>query len=467
MTVTPLQPLQMARGAIPMQALPEQDRFGSTNRGATNEGALATVTELSLDDLGVTSAADQTYVKTGAEALFISALLDAGEYVPSRWGVRDDQIHVQRAVHEFCARHQELAGCAPGKELIGKQFPRFPYTEGIKAKWAAAQVVDAHKSRVLRIASAKAAGHIANEEHDDALAVWKQGIEDARPTLSAGISALDITAIEAAEAVERCPLPAGALNSITGGLGPGEIILFAARTNVGKSWELVKCLVAAAEAGWTSYGFTMEMPAYSYNERLHQVMLRNLWKRPWADLNNAVRAELLEEWAEGCSGGSITVHDPSTLPRYDVNALAACEGEKVFVAVDHIGLARTTSGLRAVTDWRAAAEISNEHKEVALERKIAVAAAVQVNREGERSGMPGTTHLSQTDALGQDCDFLVTMRKYGEDARKYHLPKARRVVCGQTWYTRFRPSDGVFDDITREQADALKAASEERNEMFA
>lgn len=456
MTVTPLQPHLAGRGpaGVPVQ------------RGDRPDRGLATVTELSLEDLGVPSGPDAATSAIGAEALFISSLVDSGEYVPARWGVRDDQFHIQRPVHEFCLRHQTLAGCAPGVELLRKQFPRFPYTTGIRAKWASAEVAEAHRERVLRIASAKAAGHLASGEHDEAQTVWKTALDDARPTLTQGVSVLDVSAITAAESVERCPLPAGALNTYLQGITPGEVGMFAARTNVGKSWWLQLCLVAAAEAGWTTYGFSMEMPAFAYNERLHRIMLRKLWTRPWFELTHDVRAELLEEWAEGCNGGSIVIHDPSTLPRYDSNALAACEGERVLVAVDHIGLARTVTGLRAITDWRAAAEISNEHKEVALARHLAVVMAVQVNREGERSSMPGTAHLSQTDALGQDADWVVTMRKHGEQARKLHIPKARRVACGQTFYTRFSPATGDFGDISPEMAEQLKAASDEIDAQY-
>jgi replicative DNA helicase len=409
-----------------------------------------------ISDFGKT--AMQGSSDNAPEALFISALIDSGIYIPGVYGIKHEQIRGHRPIHEFCSRYQAEANVAPPLHLLLDKYPQFPYVKNISPQWAASQLAEAHTNRILRKTMAQAAAAVADEAHDEAITILRDGLLQVQPAVGLGVDATDLSLLESQDAVDMCPVPDGMINTLTGGIAPGDLWFSAARLGIGKSWRLIQHAVTAAEGGWDVAFFSLEMPAKSVLDRIHRVALKK-WTQPWHEIDIDNRRLLLEEWAEG--RGSISVFDPSK-GRCDASVISAVAGEKTLVIVDYVGLMHTTTGTRAIEDWRAMATISNQLKEVSLERNVPVIAAAQINRSGGKAeGGPSSEHLAQSDALGQDADAIITLRKHSRRVLMNSLTKYRHGESGAKWYTRFEPSLGKFEDLSIEKANEYKMQDDE------
>jgi len=397
------------------------------------------------------------------EALFISALIDTGVYIPGMFGVKTEQISGHKPIHEFCMKYQQDANCAPPVHLLQEKYPRFPYTSDINPVWAASQLSDAHTNRVLRSAMSKASASLAEDANDEAIDYLKNGLSQIQPAIGMGIDATDLTLLENEQELNMCPVPYGMLSAITGGIAAGDLWFVAARLGIGKSWKMIQHAVAAAEGGWDVAYFSLEMPAKSVQDRIHRVAFKD-YKRPWTEIDIDTRRKLLEKWSETATG-TISVYDPSK-GRCDASVISAVAGDNTLVIVDYVGLMHTTTGSRAIEDWRAMAAISNQLKEVALNRNVPIIAAAQINRAGGNSDKtPGAEHLAQSDALGQDADALVTLKRVSKHVLLNSLTKYRHGESGSRWFTEFDPTFGRFGDISAERAAEMRMADDEAEEM--
>jgi len=395
-----------------------------------------------------------------AEALFISALIATGDYRPGTYGISDLHFSGYKDVHAFCKDHQAKAGRAPSVELVVRKYPAFEYVAHIDPVWAAADMKDAWVSRQLRKGMTKATTMLAEEDIHGAIAALRATLTDATPALTKGTGVADFADIEAAADLPKAVVDYyanSALQAYTGGIGPGELWYVAARLGIGKTFQLLKMTTAIAEAGWNVVFFSTEMPARSVKERFHRIALRDT---PGGvdSLSIKDRRERMEAWQD--TAGTVTVYDPSSGPCDAVRVAAAAQEDTVAI-IDYIGLMRTTAGDRSISDWRAAATISNELKEVTLEYSMPVIAAAQINREGQKSSKMGAEHLSQADALGQDADVIITMRDYSTRVRVNALVKNRHGVQGVRWYSRFDPAASRFEDLTPDEAHSLASQDEE------
>ena len=391
------------------------------------------------------------------EALFISALVDSGFYSPGKFGIRDEQFAGHLKEHAMCKDYQDKTGSAPPLELLRKTFKSFPYIAGINPGWAAVQLAEAHTNRVLRKALSKASRAVSEEAHGEAIEILKNGISSVSPAAAAGVSATDMSVMEENTQLEICPVLPGMLTNLTGGIASGDLWYVAARLGIGKSWRLIQHAVAAAEAGWDVAYYSLEMPAKAVVDRIHRVALRQ-WDRPWHDLELPERSRLVEEWSY--NKGIINVYDPSC-GRCDATAIGASSRPRTLVVVDYVGLMYTNAGMRSIEDWRAAATVSNQLKETALEMGVPIIAAAQINRAGEGDRTPSAVHLSQSDALGQDADALITLKKYSRRVLSNHLTKYRHGESGARWYTAFEPGRGRLTDIGTDTAAEMKAIDDE------
>lgn len=402
------------------------------------------------------------------EALFISALLATKSYIPAAYGIRDHQISAHRQVHEWCKRYQERATQAPPVHLVKDAFPSFVYTPDVNAAWAAAELHQVWKTRQLHIALGKASYALADDEVDTALADLRHSLTSLHPLVGKGTDVADFSFLDTQTSTERCPvdLPGigiggtqGRLQTVSGGIARGDLWYIAARMGVGKSWRLMHMAVAAAEAGWPVLFYSLEMPVGTVMERLHRIALRESFTGYWDDLELGKRRQLIEAWAD--KAAPITLFDPSR-GRCDASVVAAAGDEKALVILDYVGLMHTLNGQRSMEDWRAAATISNELKAAALEHNVPVISAAQLNRSGDSVAEPGTVHLAQTDALGQDADLVLTMKQFSRRVHVNYIAKNRSGEAGVRWYSRFEPAMARFADLTPDAARDLKDEDDER-----
>jgi hypothetical protein len=69
---------------------------------------------------------------------------------------------------------------------------------------------------------------------------------------------------------------------------------------------------------------------------------------------------------------------------------------------------------------------------------------------------PKLRHLSQTDALAQDGDVVVTLRNFGRMSRIFSIEKNRHGESSRLFFTNFDPNVGNFTEIPRAEADQLR-----------
>jgi len=398
-----------------------------------------------------------------AEAFFITALIESGRYNPGRYSVSDHHFTAHKDVHAWCKEYQEHSGSAPTMDILRMKFPRFPVLpEAMSPEFAAQDMVTAWATKHLMGAMTKATNLLREDDLTQATGVLRAALTNATPALTKGTGVSDFTDIEQAQGVIKIPigLPGSTIQQYTGGIGPGELWYVAARLGIGKTWDLVVKSVIAAENGMNVVIFSTEMPARSVKERIHRVALRDaqMGKFGFDGLTLREKREHMERWQS--TAGRITIYDPSAGP-CDATRIAAAAAPDTLIVVDYMGLMRTTAGARAIEDWRAAATISNELKETTLEYHVPILCAAQINREGQKSKNAGAEHLSQSDALGQDGDVIVTIKDYSTRVRLNSLVKNRHGMQGVRWFTRFEPAIAGFEDIASDKAYALSQVDEE------
>jgi replicative DNA helicase len=133
-----------------------------------------------------------------------------------------------------------------------------------------------------------------------------------------------------------------------------------------------------------------------------------------------------------------------------------------LTVVDYLGLMHTNTGQAAIGDWRNMATISNQLKEVCINKQARIVCAAQINREGDTSSKlpPKSKTLAQSDAIGQDSDVVITMKRYAEDALAYLLDKNRHGKSGVYYFSAYEPNVGNFVEISREAADDRRYESD-------
>jgi replicative DNA helicase len=112
------------------------------------------------------------------------------------------------------------------------------------------------------------------------------------------------------------------------------------------------------------------------------------------------------------------------------------------------------------------AAISNVLKEIATTNSLPIISAAQINREGDTGGSkpPKVKNLSQSDALGQDADVVVTMKRLSKTVMIYSLEKNRHGESDVLWYSRYLPNDGRFEEIKFERARDMVEADEDKKD---
>ena len=114
-------------------------------------------------------------------------------------------------------------------------------------------------------------------------------------------------------------------------------------------------------------------------------------------------------------------------------------------------------------EWQTLAGISNDLKILAGTAQSAFLVASQINREGETGKEPPKlANLAGSDALGQDGDVVLTMRKEAHNVGTAFSVEGNRHGEEVKFYTTFDPNSGTFDEVDKDYLEELKLLAEER-----
>lgn len=392
---------------------------------------------------------------TSPEALLISAFINSGQFNPEEYHVSSDDIAGWGKLWAFCREYQQKAGAAPSPLLVSKMFPEFVIMPDVNTAWAADKVRVAASMRDLRFRSRAILAALNDEDLEGAFGAIEGAVRP-RGHRKEPISVFDHSSITEEFQVTRIEVPFQTLQRASkGGIGPGEFWVVAARLGQGKTHVGLEFLARAAKIGYRCAVGAYEMPAKQVNARLIRKlagrdsdMLKLLDSEEERDRKKAIDA--IKERVPG----TVEVFDPSHGRINTVGFATELCRDYDLVMLDHLGLMQNNEGKRAIDDWRIQSWISNSLREVTLSTETPVLALAQVNRQGEHSGSnkpPKASELSQADAIGQDADVVITMKRPSKRLMRYEAVKLREGP-NVGWFTRFEPERNRFEEISKEIA---------------
>jgi hypothetical protein len=171
---------------------------------------------------------------------------------------------------------------------------------------------------------------------------------------------------------------------------------------------------------------------------------------PLVDLSTQEQA--MASWAEGA--GRLEVRGPDN-GRVDASVVAgAVNSENTLVIIDYVGKMFSNDGHHARSDQAVMSLISAELQQTGGLLKVPILGAAQMNRVGQLAG---------TVSLEQDSDLILLQTRLAEtvnSVRKNTIRKTRYTEIPPSWYTRFDPATANFDDVTHDEALAMRIAEE-------
>jgi replicative DNA helicase len=213
----------------------------------------------------------------------------------------------------------------------------------------------------------------------------------------------------------------GALDGITQGFQPGNLIVLAARPSIGKTSLALNWLWLASKVYGASAGFfSLEMSREEVRDRL-------VAAHAMIDLKTVARGQITDsiysEWMNArdqlaalpiyvCDKAAITVREMAAL----IDKHSTQANQKLdLVIIDYLQLISSPQDSRASRQTEAVriGEISRSLKILAKERGIPVIVLSQLNREVEhrQSHRPQLSDLRDSGAIEQDADMVMFIHK--------------------------------------------------------
>lgn len=256
-----------------------------------------------------------------------------------------------------------------------------------------------------------------------------------------------------------------------------ELATIVARTNMGKSWLLLKTAVAAAEQGLTVGLYSGEMSETKVGYRVDTLISHisnGALTHGVADIQNDYK-----KFLDGLSGkikGSIKVMTPTMNGGpAGVTALRGfVEKENLdMLCIDQHSLLEDDR--KARTSVERASNISRDLKNLQVLKKIPIISVSQQNRESTEAGID-TRNISQSDRIGQDSTIVIAFEQK-DNVMTMHLIKSRDSARGSQLKYAIDLNRGIFNFIpvdgdatggegTQELKDEYEYAEDERGNVF-
>lgn len=359
-----------------------------------------------------------------AEVYLISALVQSGQYNPESLGLTDEHFMAYKQVHQFLRLYQQQGKAAPPLTLLLDKFPRFPYVPGVSAVWAAKQVHETYQERHLLRTMAKVGTLISEGRINAAGDLMRSAVRaTATPGSISSVSAYDAIPDET-ESGDVVPVMEGTMAQYCRGIAPGHLWYVAGIPGMGKTYRLIEHALLAVEAGWNVAFFSLEMPAKEVQARVHAM--------------KPLGFEGLGEFQ--IYTGSVSAAD-----------IASVATEGTLIVIDYVGKLRGSDGTRSITDYRLAASISGELKDIALSG-VPILSAVQFNRGAYEAKNVNMGHTADTDAYNKDADVMIGMKRMSETVILNTIMKNRHDISGRKFYTRFTPGAARARELSFDEA---------------
>lgn len=202
-----------------------------------------------------------------------------------------------------------------------------------------------------------------------------------------------------------------------------ELATIVARTNVGKSWALLKVVATAAEQGLTVGIYSGEMSESKVGYRI-DTLLSHISNTKMTHGNTTIQVEY-KKFLEGIQGklkGEIFVLTPSM-----INGTAGVSALRAFVDKYHLDMLCIDQHSLLEDDRKAknpverAANISKDLKNLQVMVKIPIIAVSQQNRESTDEKGVDTKNISTSDRIGQDSTSVIFLERGSVKENKQNI----------------------------------------------
>ena len=225
-----------------------------------------------------------------------------------------------------------------------------------------------------------------------------------------------------------------------------ELATIVARTNMGKTWLLLKSAIAAAEQGLNVGLYSGEMSEDKIGYRVDS-LVSHISNGAITHGNDTVRreyTEFIDKLKNGLLKGSLKVLTPAMISgTAGVTALRAfIEKEKLdMLCIDQHSL--LDDDRHAKNPVERASNISKDLKNLQVLKRIPIITVSQQNRASTDNGL-NTTMIAQSDRIGQD-STVVLFFEQKDGIMTLSLTKARDVANGKELQYTVNFDKGVFE----------------------
>lgn len=416
------------------------------------------------------------------ETYLISSVLRDGDYTLAlAKGISNEMFHAYHDEWVWIETYFSKYRKTPTKVAFKRHFPDF----NLKAVNDTAHFVDevrrAHSRLLMTSLISDATDLIADGDTDKAVKEVQQAMIRVTSEMG-GVQDVDILKDweniynevkfrkEKYDQEGMAGIPTGfdTLDERTGGLQAGQLWIVGARLGEGKSWTLLRMAVAAIMGGHGAHFAALEMSRLDVAMRVHNFLSGHVGKTVFKsmalaqgkDFDIAEYREFLRTLKSQVKG-TLTVSDDRKIGSLEIASQIERHRPAVYY-LDYLTLAKTGGD----GGWQDIGKLSKELKVIAGEYNVPIVAAAQLNREnGLGREVPGAEALAGADAIGQDADAVVTLKKRSARVTEYFLPKYRHGSAGYHWHVQMELTKGIFQEVSYNKARDLMDKDKENAEI--
>lgn len=378
----------------------------------------------------------------------------------------------------YILNHFNTYGSIPDKESFLASFPDFDLIKvNEPIQYLIDEIYKEKQNNQLAATFNKVRKLLIENKTEEALDTYKKAYEDL--TCGVALSSVDILRdtsrydayIERLQSFDKYYVRTGLpeLDSIIGGWDrEEELATIVARTNVGKSWLLLKFAVAAAEQGLNVGIYSGEMSERKVGYRI-DTLIQHISNGALVHGSSNIQADY-KTYIDNLPNrfkGSIRVLTPKM-----INGAAGVSALRAFIEKDKLDILFIDQHSLLEDDRKArnpverASNISKDLKNLQVLKRIPIISVSQQNRASTDTGV-GTEHVAQSDRIAQDSTIILFFERHKDDKSllDIELVKSRDSVNDKklTYRVDFNKGEFIYIPGTNDTVDKDESSNKYYN----
>ena len=368
----------------------------------------------------------------------------------------------------YILNHFNAYGNIPDKESFLNVFPNFDLihvTEPIQ--YLIDEIYKEKQNNQLAATFNKVRKLLIENKTTEALDIYKKAYEDL--TNNVALASVDILKdtsrydayVDRLQSFDKYYVRTGLpeLDEIIGGWDrEEELATIVARTNVGKSWLLLKFAVAAAEQGLNVGIYSGEMSERKVGYRI-DTLIQHISNSALIHGSSSVQVDY-KTYIDNLPTrfkGSIRVLTPKM-----INGAAGVSALRAFIEKDKLDILFIDQHSLLEDDRKAknpverASNLSKDLKNLQVLKRIPIISVSQQNRASTDTGV-GTEHVAQSDRIAQDSTIILFFERHKDDKSllDVELVKSRDSVNDKklTYRVDFNKGEFIYIPGTNDTVD--------------